>query len=288
MAVVSIFKQPPHTESSMSTRRMPLGSNPNAANSPFRNNAAANAKPKRSYATIQREESYGAAPPAKKQIVEVNRSAIRTPPRQTASNALDNHGLQRRALAQPTAFDKKLEAARRRPLSQAAAKAERQAEKAAEENLESIRAWQRHYRKAFPKFVFYFESVPEETRAKFAKQVTSLGAVSSLDTILCASSPLILSRGMRSSFPTLSPTLLPLVPFQLPTRSAQMIPQKMDSHRLSTPPCLIVRPRPLHQRAGSLSMRPSRRRLRSPTTTRTAVLGHLAMQMCSTVPGRWG
>jgi hypothetical protein len=44
--------------------------------------------------------------------------------------------------------------------------------------LESVRQWQRHYRKVFPQFVFYFESVSNDLRDTFARQVRCLGAVS--------------------------------------------------------------------------------------------------------------
>jgi len=48
-----------------------------------------------------------------------------------------------------------------------------------EESLDNIRAWQRHYKKAFPSFVFYYESVTDETRMKISRMVLSLGAVRS-------------------------------------------------------------------------------------------------------------
>lgn len=47
-----------------------------------------------------------------------------------------------------------------------------------DEKLENVRQWQRHYRKAFPEFVFYFESVPHDVRLKCLKQLDALGAVS--------------------------------------------------------------------------------------------------------------
>jgi hypothetical protein len=46
--------------------------------------------------------------------------------------------------------------------------------------MDSIRQWQRHYRKAFPQFVFYFDSIPEDMRRKCSRQVMALGAVSIL------------------------------------------------------------------------------------------------------------
>ncbi|OBT66916.1 hypothetical protein VE03_04253 [Pseudogymnoascus sp. 23342-1-I1] len=158
--------------SGMSTRRVPLSSNPNAANSPYRGMTAGASKSKRSHATVQREEAYGQPPPAKKHIVEVTHRGLKTPPRQSLNDSAEGQVFSRRAHAQPTAFDRKLEAVRRRPVQQAVAKAD----KASEENLETIRQWQRHYRKVFPKFVFYFESISEDVRVRYAKQVTALGA----------------------------------------------------------------------------------------------------------------
>jgi regulatory subunit for Cdc7p protein kinase len=131
-------------------------------------------KAKRSYATIQREEAYGQPPPSKKQVLEVREGNLRTPPRRNVAESIEGHIFTRRSNAQPTAFEQKLQAARRRPTIQAVAKPDR----AAEENLETIRQWQRHYRKVFPKFVFYFESVSDDVRLRYAKQVTALGAVS--------------------------------------------------------------------------------------------------------------
>jgi regulatory subunit for Cdc7p protein kinase len=71
--------------------------------------------------------------------------------------------------APPTAFERKLAAARK-PAS---------AHKPTADSLESIRQWQRHYRKAFPQFVFYFESVPDDVRTKVSRQIQYLGAVCS-------------------------------------------------------------------------------------------------------------
>lgn len=174
MATVSIANSP-HPLSAMSGRRVPLSSNPNAANSPYRVATAA-AKQKRSYATIQREETYGQPPPAKKQMVKVNQTGPRSPTRQSLANNTEGRVFTRKSnTVQPNAFARKLEALRVKPIQQIHAAADT---KAAEENLDTIKQWQRHYRKVFPKFVFYFESVSEDSRIKFSKQVTALGAVS--------------------------------------------------------------------------------------------------------------
>ena len=52
-----------------------------------------------------------------------------------------------------------------------------QEERSAKGTTESVRQWQRHYKKVFPDFVFYFESVPDEQRVRLLKQITALGAV---------------------------------------------------------------------------------------------------------------
>ncbi|EPE25576.1 BRCT [Glarea lozoyensis ATCC 20868] len=157
----------------MSSRRAPLLNNPNAINSPYRPSAAAPSKQKRSYANIQREDAYGQPPPAKKQMVE-SRPALRTPPRHQSTHVQgEGRVFTRKSTSQQSAFERKcVVAAREKSAQQTVVKAE----KTTEENLEIIRAWQKHYRREFPKFVFYFESVSEEARLKCTKQVVALGA----------------------------------------------------------------------------------------------------------------
>lgn len=174
----------------MSTRRVPLGNNTNAANSPYRGNVTAvGSKLKRSHAS---NESYGQPPPSKRRLSEQDVENARTPPRRpAATDALENAVFSRRAHAQPTAFDRKLEAARNetvrrrtaapvapRVTAQVVEQTHRVAEKATEDNLETIRKWQRHYKKVFPQMVFYFESVPDDLRLEVVRQVMALGAVS--------------------------------------------------------------------------------------------------------------
>jgi regulatory subunit for Cdc7p protein kinase len=182
MAAVSISPLP-HTLSTMSGRRVPLTSNPNAVNSPYRAVAAAASKQKRSYATVQREEPYGQPPPAKKQIIE-SHQPLKTPPRQqSAQSSAEGRLFTRKSnVAQQSAFERKCVAVRDRP-QQTVTKAE----KPIGENLDSVRQWQKHYRKQFPSFVFYFESfesIAEDIRLKYTKQVIALGAVSCGSCIL--------------------------------------------------------------------------------------------------------
>ncbi|RDW85657.1 hypothetical protein BP5796_03982 [Coleophoma crateriformis] len=156
----------------MSTqRRVPLSSNPNAVNSPFRAVAAAAAsKQKRSYATVQREDSYGQQPPAKKQMLDTHH-VLRTPPRQQTTQTTEGRVFTRKSNAPQTAFEKKLTAVGQKPQQTVT-----RAEKTQEEQLQQIRVWQRHHRKVFPQYVFYFESIPEESRLRYTKQVVALGA----------------------------------------------------------------------------------------------------------------
>jgi regulatory subunit for Cdc7p protein kinase len=81
------------------------------------------------------------------------------------------HGLMRRSGAQPTALTRKLEAARetKAPSKQVAQRASN--------DLETIRQWQRHYRKLFPQFAFYFDSVSDPQKDKLMSRARILGSV---------------------------------------------------------------------------------------------------------------
>jgi regulatory subunit for Cdc7p protein kinase len=163
MAAVSL---PPSVlpVSIMSTRRVPLTSNPNAANSPLRGAAAAlDAKQRRSHATVQREEAYGQPPPAKRQMLDHTGSRTTRSPVQHKAASVRNTG-QRTALRVSTADKPSSKVASNVTLS--------------EEEVESLRRWQSQFRARLPKMVFYFDSVPEDQRVRLSKQLTHLGAVS--------------------------------------------------------------------------------------------------------------
>lgn len=174
MATVSISPSTATLTTNMSSRRQPLSTISNVANSPYRSVTSTTTKQKRSYANIQREEPYGQPPPAKKQMLEVHHQALRTPPRQSGSQVSVEGRVFTRKSTQPSNFERKCVAVRDRGSQQHITKAD----KVPEENLESIRQWQKHYRKIFPKFVFYFENIPEDVRSKYTRQVLALGAVS--------------------------------------------------------------------------------------------------------------
>jgi regulatory subunit for Cdc7p protein kinase len=172
MAAVSLLPSS-QTHDIMASRRVPLSNINNAANSPLRNVAAA-AKRSRSYSSQQRDLPYGGAPPLKRQPAELEQSNPKTPTKLQSTQIPEGRVFTKKTNnAQPSAFEKKLVAARERPAQRQPQKQDR----AVNENLETIRQWQRHYRKVFPHFVFYFESIPEDTRTRCSKQIQVLGAV---------------------------------------------------------------------------------------------------------------
>ncbi|KAK5662022.1 hypothetical protein OQA88_10134 [Cercophora sp. LCS_1] len=148
----------------MSTRRVPLSSNPNAANSPLRPSASLLAfqstKLKtRSHAEIMREEPYGQPPPAKRQMIDhgVQRTAG-SPARQRPTRTVVHRHVTR---TRDTVTERASQAATYKP---------------SEQEIDNIRQWQTAIRARFPKMVFYFESIPDDQRSKLAKHVTHLGA----------------------------------------------------------------------------------------------------------------
>ncbi|KAH6618002.1 Dfp1/Him1, central region-domain-containing protein [Chaetomium sp. MPI-SDFR-AT-0129] len=146
----------------MSTRRVPLSTtNPNVANSPMRAAAIANGiKKSRSHADAAREDVYGQPPPAKRQMVE---RGVASPSRVRTTRTVV-HRTATRATANPAATQKESTAATIYP------------EEADEEEQANLRTWYTQIRARFPKMVFYFESVPDDTRARLAKQVARLHA----------------------------------------------------------------------------------------------------------------
>lgn len=160
MAAVSI---PPSPQAfpGMSSRRVPLAHLPNAANSPFRAVAAAAQKRSRSHSSVQRELTYGQPPPAKKQMLERDESNLRSPPRGTLAQDPEAKGLAAKAAAAPSAFQKKLAVARER-----------------KETREHLQNWQKHYRKVFPNYVFFMESMAQDTHKTIVRQLRELGSVS--------------------------------------------------------------------------------------------------------------
>ncbi|KAF3762007.1 hypothetical protein M406DRAFT_334044 [Cryphonectria parasitica EP155] len=147
----------------MSSRRVPLSSNPNVANSPIRSQSSALAsvlgkhrQQKRAYASVQREEHYGQPPPTKKKLLnDGTEQPLRSPVRQVK--------VIRRDLSRAYKDEK---------ISQASiSKVAQQEDEAAR-----VQRWKEATRHSFPSYVFYFESCPAEQRSKLVKQLTQLGA----------------------------------------------------------------------------------------------------------------
>lgn len=167
MATISLSPSPISSYPSImstSTRRVPLASNPNVANSPIRNSSALatafskQRHTKRAYAGVQREEPYGQPPPAKKQILNDGTEKVtRSPVRQVKVVRRD-----------PTRSYKDDKVSHE--------KVSKQSQE--EDGRARIQQWKQVTRRNFPGYVFYFESVPSEQRAKVLKQLVHLGAVS--------------------------------------------------------------------------------------------------------------
>lgn len=154
----------------MSSRRAPLANVPNATNSPYRGLV------KRSRLNIVQQDGQHGQPPLKKQMLEKEDVDPQTPPRRLPPQSAEGRVFTRKNTnAQPTAFERKLVAARDRQLQLKASKNEKGVNE--NQNHETIKQWQRHYWKVFPQFVFYFESIPEDIRRECSRQVAGLGAV---------------------------------------------------------------------------------------------------------------
>ena len=165
---------------SMSTgrSRVPLVSISNATNSPHRSLTSTIQKRPRAPGNVSQQENE---PPLKRQMLEKDVESLNpsTPRRHIPESSVEGRVFERGSTnAQPTAFQKKLVAARDKGSTLKFSKNNERP--AAPESTENIRQWQKHYRKAFPSFSFYFESIPGDVRAKFVKQIATLGAVSLL------------------------------------------------------------------------------------------------------------
>ncbi|KAM3415479.1 Hsk1-interacting molecule 1 [Cercospora zeina] len=152
----------------MAGRRVPLASVPHAANSP-----AFGAKRKLPDATL---------PQAKRPNTAANDENL-DPRRKNAVTVIAVDKLDeafRASHRPPTAFEKRLAAVREKkttPQHTQQPRHESRTQKQAQaDNIESIRQWQKHYRRQFPNFVFYFDNVPEDIRLKAVREIISLGA----------------------------------------------------------------------------------------------------------------
>lgn len=154
-----------------STRRQPLMSIPNATNSPHRNLNNSSSKRTRAIANVSQQENE---PPSKRQALE---KSTREPAPITPRRNHDITGgqvFERGDGDRCNTFQKKLVAARDR--SAAPAKSAR-SNNANAKDVESVRQWQKHYKKLFPNFRFYFDAVPDDSRVRLMRQAAHFGAV---------------------------------------------------------------------------------------------------------------
>lgn len=182
MAAVSV--QPsPRSMSIMTSRRIPLANNPNAANSPFRAVPSVAGKRTRAQSNDPRELISG-QPPSKKQVIDLDNDENVGPRQFTRQSQIEKEAESRVFTRKPinapmTTLEKKFLAASREKKLGQPMQIDKSPDKSRRpgDGLENIRQWQRHYKKAFPQFVFYFESVPDDVRRKMSQQVQMLGAV---------------------------------------------------------------------------------------------------------------
>jgi len=177
MAAAVFVPQSPHdplAKMANPSRRMPLASLSNATNSPHRPLTNSGSKRPRSIANVSQQENE---PPQKRLAMEkaARDSHPATPRRdhQPQPTMAEARVFERgRGESATNAFQRKLVAVRDK---NAGLRVTKSLENSTKED--SIRTWQKHYRKLFPTFSFYFDGVSEEARSRFLRQISSLGAV---------------------------------------------------------------------------------------------------------------
>ncbi|KAF2227344.1 Dfp1/Him1, central region-domain-containing protein [Elsinoe ampelina] len=176
MAAASV--QPsPRTMSAMMNGRIPLASNQNAINSPYRGLAPVGGKRTRAQTEVSRETITG-QPPAKRQILDISNdenAGSRTLTRQSQQmkDAEAKMFARRQGVRQPTSLEARLLAVKGAKVPQVQEKEDDQTRKAAE-GMDSVRQWQAHYKKAFRGFIFFFDNVPDETHKKISQCLRQL------------------------------------------------------------------------------------------------------------------
>lgn len=170
MATAVLLSPSPHDpplKMASAARRPPLASIPHATNSPHRLLTNSGSKRPRNQANVSQQENEH---PHKRQAVDRGDTGPTTPSRHTAEGRVFDRG---HGTSGSNAFQRKLAAAARDKGNMRVTKV---AEPAPKED--SIRQWQKYYRKLFPSFSFYFDNVGDDARARFVRHVTALGAVS--------------------------------------------------------------------------------------------------------------
>ena len=177
MAAAVFIPPSPHdplSRMATASRRAPLASIPNVANSPHRILTTSGSKRSRAQANVSQQENE---PPLKRQAVEKNTTepGPSTPTRQLPNNGPEGRVFDRgNGASGSNAFQRKLVAARDK---NSGLRVTKNVEPAPKDD--TVRQWQKHYRKIFPSFSFYFDCVSDEQRARFVRNITHLGGVRS-------------------------------------------------------------------------------------------------------------
>ncbi|RMD44008.1 hypothetical protein DV735_g1131, partial [Chaetothyriales sp. CBS 134920] len=168
------------------TRRPPLQAIPNAANSPHRLLTTSGSKRPRAQANVPQQQEN--EPPSKR--LATDKSALNSGPSTPGRRLPTPHQTEGRVFERgtgtsgSTAFQNRLVAAREKVTGlrvtknvTTASTTAAAAVPAAEDDKEAmVRQWQKHHRRLFPTFRFYFEdSVGSDARRRFMRQISQLG-----------------------------------------------------------------------------------------------------------------
>lgn len=167
MAAVIAISPLPHSSFPMASRRVPLAQVPNAVNSPRR---PAGVTTKRPRSALQDKEDYGNSPNKKRHIVDLTDDSYKRPLVSQVDESAARFFNSATTRGGTNAFARKLAALK-------PTKVEEKQEKATHADDDTIRQWKRHYKKVFPGFTFYLESIPGEVALKMSRQILALGAV---------------------------------------------------------------------------------------------------------------
>ncbi|KIY00439.1 uncharacterized protein Z520_04124 [Fonsecaea multimorphosa CBS 102226] len=159
-----------------SSRRVPLASISNATNSPHRPLTNSSSKRPRSIANVSQQENE---PPHKRLAIDRTGREVfnpATPQKQSHPPLPEGRVFERgHGESASTAFQRRLVAARDRDRT-AGLRVTKNVDTLPKEDTAEFKAWQRHYRKLFPSFRFYFDGFPEDVKSRFLRHITALGA----------------------------------------------------------------------------------------------------------------
>ncbi|KIW24763.1 uncharacterized protein PV07_10456 [Cladophialophora immunda] len=178
MAAAVFVPPSPHdplSNMATSSRRVPLASIANATNSPHRPLTNSSSKRPRSLANVSQQENE---PPHKRLAIDrAGREVFNpaTPQKQSHPPLPEGRVFERsHGESASTAFQRRLVAARDKDRT-AGLRVTKNVDVLSKEDS-GLKAWQRHYRKLFPTFRFYFDGFPEEVKSRFLRHITALGA----------------------------------------------------------------------------------------------------------------